>query len=778
MALLDLYRFDDRTDRILVTCALPYVNNVPHLGNMVPILSADVYHRYLQLKGIRSIYICATDEHGTRTEIEAARAGLDEETYCRRLHDRMLEIFRWFHVDFTHFGRTSCPENHQITQDIFRKADANGFVSEQEIRQLYCEHDRRYLPDTYVEGTCPFCNTPGAKGDQCDVCGRFLDPLELLSPRCKTCGNPPVIHSTRHLFLDLDRLSPLLTRWLESKTDWDGLIKNMPLGWIAEGLKPRAITRDLKWGIPVPKKGYQDKVFYVWFDAPIGYIASTAEWASGAQQSLDDWWKGGRARLIHFLGKDNVPFHTLMWPGSLIAADNGYNLPDYIAANSYLNYEGGAFSKSRQRGVFSDDVCGMGFPADAMRFYLMAFRPEKKDTDFSFETFQNLVNADLVGNIGNLANRLLTFLSKRYGEIPRPGELGQREQETLKAAEAKIAEIDSSYATFEFRTAVRSILELSDIANGYFQVSEPWKSFKNDPTACGTSLFLTARILHDLARWTWPIMPERCQRILEMMGSKLSGQLEPGLKVPTPSLLFAPIEEERVEEWLDRYRGQTAEPRVEPLVFVKESGISWPCVILEFSNLHNRRRINALERWKESILETLDLELLESSPRLKAYQEVLVDRDLGGRTVSVQNLIDIVRREGKIPNINALVDIYNLFSLKEATVMGAYERRTIQGRLIYAVADGQEHFIPVKGEDREPIRPGEWVLKDDSNMVVTKIVTKQAEAAAVTTATTHCAMCIQGNSLTSVQALRELAIELADLVVTHCAGSYRIVFAG
>jgi methionyl-tRNA synthetase len=777
MTLLDLYDFDDSTDRILVTCALPYVNNLPHLGNMVPIVSADVYSRYLRLEGIRSIYICATDEHGTRTEIEAAKAGLDEDTYCRQLHDRMLKSFDWFNVEFTHFGRTSSPENHAITQEMFLSADKNGYVVEQESRQLHCATCEQYLPDTYVEGTCPYCNTPGAKGDQCDTCSRFLDPFELIGPRCKICGQTPETRETRHLFLRLDALSAKLEAWIKSKDHWSGIIRNMPLGWITEGLRPRAITRDLRWGVPVPKAGYENKVFYVWFDAPIGYVAATAEWAKTSGESLNDWWKGGRARLVHFLGKDNVPFHTLMWPGTILAADDGWNTPDFIAANEYLTYEGGAFSKSRGRGVFSEDVMAMGFHPDAIRFFLIANRPEKRDTDFSFEALKNVINASLVGNFGNLANRTLSFIQKRFGEIPEPGPIDDLTQGALDAAKSKIAKIDEAYATFELRAAARYILELSDIGNGYFQAAEPWKTFKTDLQACKTTLYTAAWFLQQLARWAWPIMPDRCELILEMMGLTLADQLEPGRPVSKPRHLFTPIEDERIEELIKQYEGAGRET-LGPLEFEKRPEITWPCVILELSEMTIRRRTNKLECWKEESLQGIDLDALASGERLREYTEILEERDVGGRTVSVQNLIEIVRREGKLPNINTLVDIYNTYSLTRSVVMGAYERRTIHGKLIYAAADGSEQFIPVKSRGPEKISPGEWILKDETNMVVTKVTTKQSEAAAISTQTTDCVMCIQGNGTTDIAELTALATEMAAQIVAFCGGSYRIVHAG
>lgn len=776
MELSDIYQLDEHTDRILVTCALPYVNNVPHLGNMVPLISADMYARFLKQRGLQAIYMCATDEHGTRTEMEAAKAGLDEDTYCKQIHARMEEVFGWFHVDFDYFGRTSAPENHELTQELFLKAHANGYVEEQEIEQLYSVQEQMFLPDTYVLGSCPYCGYDKAQGDQCDNCGRLLDPLELVNPRSKMMPEATIERrTTRHLYLCLDKLAPKLKDWIESNEHWTGIIRNMPLGWIEEGLKPRGITRDLDWGVRVPLEGYRDKVFYVWFDAPIGYIAATSAWAKQTGASLEDWWKGGKARLIHFLGKDNVPFHTLMWPGTLLAADDGWNLPTFIASNEYLTYEGDAFSKSRGVGVFSEDAMSLGIPADAWRFYIMANRPERRDFDFDFASFQALMASDLVGNLGNLVNRVLSFTAKRIGQVPAAGDLNELDRETMAAFEERRQEVERSFQLFELRQACRHILALGDIANRYVQASEPWHTIKADRARCETSLHLACEMVRQVAQLAWPVMPERMGLVLDTLGlSPTSGALKVGHALTAPPLLFEPIEDARVEELTRRYG---AEQDSGELTFEKNPAVEWPCVILELSDLKIKRRIKSLRREIKEEVAAMDLDALMARPHVQAYQELLERYDQGQKH-SVQNLADIVRREGKMPNINALVDVYNLYSLREGLVMGAYDRKAIRGKLLYEVATGQEHFYPVKGQDPEPIQPGEWVIKDAHDMVVTRVASKQAEAVAVSTDTQSCAMCIQGNPQTSLEDLQRVAEQMAAEIVERCGGQWRLVHAG
>ncbi len=777
MQLRDLYNFDEHTDRILVTCALPYVNNVPHLGNMVPVVSADVYSRYLKMRGIKSIYICATDEHGTRTELEAAKVGLDEDTYCKQLHDRMLEIFSWFNVDFTHFGRTSCPDNHRLTQELFLKAYENDCILKEEIVQLYDPEKEMFLPDTYVRGTCPHCGYTDAKGDQCDSCGKLLTPSELIEPRSVLSSAVPEKRTTRHLFIKLDKLAPRIKAWIESQGHWDGITRSIPLGWIAEGLHPRGVTRDLNWGVKVPLEGYEDKVFYVWFDAPIGYAAATAEWARESGESFEDWWKGGRSRVIHFLGKDNVPFHTLMWPGTLLAADDNWNLPWHVASNMYLNYEGGKFSKSDKRGVFSNDVVDMGFPADAWRFYIAFNRPERRDVEFTFEGLGEVINTHLVGNVGNLVNRIFSFTHKRFKQVPEPGPLSEMDQETLARAEAKAVEVEDAYATFEVRRAAQLLLELGDIGNRYFQQAEPWRTFKEDEQTCRTSLFVGATIVHRLLNLLWPIMPERTATALGWLGLEPGQALEAGQATRKPKFLFKPVDKEVLEGLAKRFEG-VGKPKLGPLEFEKQAGVDWPCVILELTDLTIKRRSNTLERWKEAKMAEADLDAIAAASHVAAYEGELDTIDPGAREISVRNLLKIVRRQGKVPNINTLVDIYNTYSVTKGIVMGAYERQTIKGKLIYAVADGSERFIPVKGRDPEAITPGEWVLRDETGMVVTKVTTKQSEAAAVTPKTTACAMCIQGNGELTVEELQAVAHEMAQKIVEVCGGQWREVFAG
>ncbi|HDQ13812.1 MAG TPA: methionine--tRNA ligase, partial [Sediminispirochaeta sp.] len=466
--------------RRLITSALPYVNNIPHLGNLIQVLSADVFARFCRSAGYETLYVCGTDEYGTATETKALEEGVSPKELCDRFYKVHDDIYRWFGIDFDHFGRTSRPEQTEIVQDIFKKADANGYIFESTIEQLYCESCQRFLADRYVRGTCPHCGYPDARGDQCEDCGKLLDPTELVEPRCGTCGAKPVLKETKHLYLDLPAILPKLQAWMDRASVegfWARNAIQMTKSWIRDGLKERAITRDLKWGIPVPKEGFEGKVFYVWFDAPIGYISITKD----LTEQWEYWWKRPEeVELFQFIGKDNIPFHTVIFPSSLLATGENWTMLHHMSSTEYLNYESGKFSKSKGVGVFGTDAKETGIPADVWRFYIFYNRPEKADALFTWDDFQEKVNGELIGNLANLVNRTLSFLSRFYkGEIPR------REPDPAFVEEVRRREaiIGEALERAELREAFRQIFALSSYGNREFQAGEPWKSRKSEPEA-------------------------------------------------------------------------------------------------------------------------------------------------------------------------------------------------------------------------------------------------------------------------------------------------------
>ena len=545
----------------LITSALPYVNNIPHLGNLTQVLSADVFARFCRSKGYETLYICGTDEYGTASETRALQEGVTPRELCDHYHAIHRDIYKWFNISFDYFGRTSTPKQTEIVQHIFNEVDKNGYISEKESEQLYCPECKRYLADRYVTGTCPHCGDTGARGDQCDKCGTLLDPTELIDPKCSVCGHTPVLKKTKHLYINLPKALPLLQKWMDKASVEGFWAKNaiqITNSWIRDGLQERCITRDLKWGIPVPKEGFEDKVFYVWFDAPIGYISITAN----ATDKWEYWWRDPEnTELFQFIGKDNIPFHTVIFPSSLLATGEKWTMLHHMSSTEYLNYEGGKFSKSRGIGIFGNDVQETGIPADVWRFYMFYNRPEKQDFTFTWKDFQEKINKELIGNLSNLVNRTLTFVKRFYD-----GNLGEGAlDEELKAQIIeKEKEITDSLERADERDALRAIFALSDIGNKAFQASEPWKLRNEDPEKAKAILRTLVYLIRDLGVMVTPYMPSTGDKILAFVSSPSStwndcGTFNGELKVGEISLLFEKLEDKRVDELRERYSGSQSE---------------------------------------------------------------------------------------------------------------------------------------------------------------------------------------------------------------------------
>jgi methionyl-tRNA synthetase len=574
--------------RRLITSALPYVNNVPHLGNLIQVLSADVFARFCRLRGCETLYVCGTDEYGTATETRAAEEGISPRQLCDRYYAVHNDIYKWFHIAFDKFGRTSTPIQTEVTQDIFRKLDANGFIVEKTIEQLYCASCGRFLADRYVRGVCPNCGSPNARGDQCEDCGKLLDPTELKEPRCSSCGAAPSVEKTRHLYIDLPKIKDRLEAWIQEasvKGFWANNAVRMTNAWIRDGLRERAITRDLKWGIPVPKEGFENKVFYVWFDAPIGYISITGSLGDELAKEkaaafpdwrsfVDYWWKSpGDTELFQFIGKDNIPFHTVIFPSSLLGSGSGWTMLHHMSSSEYLNYEGGKFSKTRGIGVFGTDVMETGIPADVWRFYIFYNRPERADALFTWKDFQEKVNGELIGNLGNLVNRTLSFVSRYYnGRIPA-GSPNPEFWETMRKYEGDIA---ASLDRADLRDAFHLIFELSSFANKAFQDGEPWRKRSEDPQAAESLIRDLSFAVRDLAVMIEPFMPQAAERIAGFFGLSFGkdmvyrkkegllswdsiGKPEGADRVLKCEVLFAKLEDDKIVCLRERYSGSQKE---------------------------------------------------------------------------------------------------------------------------------------------------------------------------------------------------------------------------
>jgi methionyl-tRNA synthetase len=547
--------------RRLITSALPYVNNIPHLGNLIQVLSADVFARYCRLRGYPTLYICGTDEYGTATETRALEEGISPRELCDRYYAVHTEIYRWFNIAFDKWGRTSTPEHTEITQHIFKRLDEAGYITEKTIQQLYSPRDGMFLADRYVLGTCPHCGYPDARGDQCENCGKLLDPMELIKPRSALSGDTPVVRETKHLYINLPAILPKLQGWMKEASVrgfWANNAIRMTEAWIRDGLKERAITRDLKWGIPVPRDGFRDKVFYVWFDAPIGYVSITATHT----KDWESWWRSPEdVDLYQFIGKDNIPFHTVIFPSSLLGTGEKWTMLHHMSSTEYLNYESGKFSKSRGVGVFGTDARDTGIPADVWRFYIYYNRPESSDATFSWKDFQEKTNGELIGNLANLVNRTLTFVARNYGGTVPQGPSDEGFWADVRAREAAIGE---ALERVELRGAFLQIFALASVGNKRFQDGEPWKAIKENPAAAAGLLRDLVHLIRDLAVLTHPYIPETSAKIAGFLGQAAAGWADLGRvegvsRVGAPTLLFRKLEDEEIEGFRRRFAGSQQE---------------------------------------------------------------------------------------------------------------------------------------------------------------------------------------------------------------------------
>ncbi|MCE7736496.1 MAG: methionine--tRNA ligase [Candidatus Heimdallarchaeota archaeon] len=509
------------SERYIVTSALPYINGVKHLGNLIgSLLPADVYTRYLKLQDKDVIYICGTDDHGTPAELSALAAGLPVDEYCEKLYKVQKQIYEDFGLNFDYFGRTSDQENHEITQEIFMGLYENGYISEKFSTQLYSLTDERYLPDRYVIGQCPNCGYEGARGDQCENCTKLLDPTDLINPRSAISGSTEIEQrEVRHLYIDLPKLQSKVETWINTQDHWSVTSLSIAKKWLREGLKERSITRNLDWGIDVPLKGFEDVKFYVWFDAPIGYISITKKWAKLIKnpKKFQYYWKSPKTKLIQFMGIDNVPFHSLTFPSSIIGSDLGYPLVHNLKGFQWLNYEKGKFSTSQNRGVFTDTALEL-YPADYWRYYLLLIAPERQDTDFQWKGFQSAVNNDLNNLLGNLLNRFTTFCDKYFSSVIPKYQIGDLERELISNADQLLKDYKTTFDQIEFQKPLKALRKFWQDCNRYFQQSEPWKSTDKELDKTASVVGSIAHALRIIAVLFAPIAPSSAEKIYSVLG--------------------------------------------------------------------------------------------------------------------------------------------------------------------------------------------------------------------------------------------------------------------
>jgi methionyl-tRNA synthetase len=565
--------------RFLITSALPYINGVKHIGNLIgSLLPADVHARFRRQVGDEVLFICGTDEHGTPAELAALEAGRDVRTYCDEQHAIQADIYRRFELSFDHFGRSSSRANHALTQHFYRRLDAAGLIEERSVSQFWSPADRRFLPDRYIVGTCPHCRFETARGDQCDGCGRLLDAAELLQPRSALSGDGELeIRQSRHLFLLQSHLSERLQDWIATRKGWPPFVASLARSLVTSDLRDRCITRDLAWGVRVPRAGFESKVFYVWFDAPIAYIAATQEWAQQEPGRRDwrAWWKAGdEVRYLQFLAKDNVPFHAVSFPATLIGSGDRFKTVDIIKGFHWLNYESGKFSTSRRRGIFTDAALEE-LPADLWRWWLIANAPETSDTDFTVRRFVADSNKDLADVFGNLVNRVLRFAVRAFdARVPGGGEPGEREKIVAAETEASIGRLRVYHDSLDFRRAAAETRAIWARANAYVQDAAPWTELSRDRAKAIAATRVGLGLVRLSAAVAWSIIPTLASKVLCALGenheqpawpidvrAELLGDSSAGRPLTGLAPLVSKLAADDVERLSRRFASDTAYPQ-------------------------------------------------------------------------------------------------------------------------------------------------------------------------------------------------------------------------
>ena len=569
-------------EKIYIGVAWPYANGSLHLGHIAGCyLPADVFARYNRMKGNDVLMVSGSDEHGTPITITADNEKTTPQAIVDRYNKEHTENMKQMGISFDLFTRTTTDNHEKVVRDLFSTLYKNGYIYKKRVESFYCKECSRFLPDRYIEGTCPQCGNEKARGDQCDECGKILDPPELQNAKCKICGSAPEIRTSEHLFLALSKFESKLLDWISDKKHWKSSVMNFTQNWLKNGLKDKAITRDMKWGIKVPVEGFEDKRIYVWFDAVTGYLSASKEWAQnlGNPDKWEEWWKNKQARHYYFLAKDNIPFHSLIWPSMLMGYDESLELPYDIPANEYLRLKGEQFSKSRGIAVWVPDILEK-FDADAVRYCLSINMPENKDTNWTWEDFVTKNNDELVGTYGNFIHRVVTFTEKNFGEIPKQGTLNDLDKEALKKIEKTSKEVSDAISVCSFKKGLRTAMNLAQFGNQYFDQNQPWKLVKDDKERCATVLHVCLKIVKALSVFMAPYLPFSSDKIYKILGNEGSihkekwdfamQELKVGTKLERPMPLFKKLKLEDIVKDGDGDPFSKIDLRVAKIIDIKD----------------------------------------------------------------------------------------------------------------------------------------------------------------------------------------------------------------
>ncbi|WP_258084923.1 methionine--tRNA ligase [Thermococcus thermotolerans] len=697
--------------RYMVTSALPYANGPIHAGHLAgAYLPADIFVRYLRLKGEEVLFVCGTDEHGTPITFRALKENRSAREIVDEFHEHIKTTFERAKISFDYFGRTELPVHYRVSQEFFLRALENGHLVKKVTKQAYCEHDKMFLPDRYVIGTCPYCGAENQRGDQCEVCGHPLTPEKLINPRCNICGNPITFKDSAHYYIRMQDFEERLREWVEGQKHWKPNVRNTVLGWIREGLEERAITRDLDWGIPVPldDEDVKGKVLYVWFEAPIGYISITIEHLKreGQENEWKKFWLNldGETKVIHFIGKDNVPFHAIFWPAFLMAygkykdeeTEAEWLLPYDIPANEYLNLEGKKFSTSRNWAIWVHEFLD-AFPADYLRYYLTAIMPETRDSDFSFADFKSKINEELVNNLGNFVHRAMTFANRYFdGAVPERGELDDLDRQAFEEIERVFEETGKLIAQYKFKDALKRVMELAIFGNRYFDYQKPWKTAKTDPVRTATTVNISLQIVKALGILLEPFLPDASEKIwhllnLEELKRWEFTEIPAGHRVRKATPMFKKVTDEDIIYFIVNYIAQGNPESAKLLLdkYYKRDDV----VKVALERFNNRDEAVA-------ILKSIygdELGVKTEKPGKASKKEKVKKKEKGGESVGYVSFDDFMKLDLRVGKIIEVKDHPNADRLYVVKVdLGDEVRQLVAGlKKYYKPEELLNHYVVI-----------------------------------------------------------------------------------
>ncbi len=746
---------------IFITSALPYANGPLHIGHMVEYVQTDIYSRFLKLSGKNAIYCCADDTHGTPIEINAAKENKTPENFIKEWYDKHVEEMKAYSIEHDSYYTTNSPENKYFTELIFERLKEKGHIYQKEMELTYCENDKRFLPDRYVKGICSKCGAKDQYGDVCEKCNATYSPVDLIEPYCVICKSHPVRRKSMHYFFKLSKFSAKIEKWLKDNKKLQPEIRNQILSWVKDGLEDWCISRDGPYfGFKIP--GEENKYFYVWLDAPIGYMSSLANYLKGDVKKAEEEWNN--SEIIHFIGKDIIYFHLLFWPTVLMAS--GFEPPSNVVVHGFLNINGEKMSKSRGTFFSANEFRNAADPEFIRYFFASNLTHSMTDIDFDTESFKAKVNNELVANIANFVYRTLSFTNRSFDSKLEK----IKDKKLLDQIKKKTQGVKEAYSTFDYRKAVQLILEISSMGNKYFQDNKPWEFVKENYEEAQKVITDCANIVKILSIIIKPILPGFSSSIESQLGIKeqkwedIDSELE-NHKIGEAKIVLKKIEQLNLE---------IKETKAPEVSYIKDSGIDVDSYIIEISGLKIKRKNQELEKLKDEVYQNLDLDKLENSKHTKEYIKLL-EFDKTDSPPSTINLFNLFKKNKKLPDFNTVADAYNILSLKYGIVMGAYDRKTMVGNIRLKIADGSEHFVPIGKKLPEKVSSGEWVYVDDNNNVFTKLMTKQANFVAVDLNTTNIIMCIQGNNEIKKEDLLNVTKEVAELITKFNGGTYRLL---